>query len=251
MVSRQNILQSYIAISFLISLVHTNQLYYIVPSSSIPCPKHICYTLSYFINNITFNSSNATFMFLPGSHRLDSTLVFNGMKDLVLCCRFANILCSGTDASLELSNIDHAELSGIHFIECGGNKIESVRDLLIRNIKFQGFQGKTTLEVIQSTIVAHQSSFCFDNEDNLCVTFSSKCTQHGGAINMKQSTVNLVDCIFENNTAKYGGAIYGESMIKLKITDSKFVGNKAIPIDGTYILVVSYNMYRPRRVHCL
>ena len=58
--------------------------YYVTPNSTTPCPSEPCHVLSYYAQHNTFNTSNARFVFLPGNHTLNTTIVVENVQNLTL-----------------------------------------------------------------------------------------------------------------------------------------------------------------------
>ena len=235
MASRQNISPSFVFLavnSFLLFSVDSNyDLYYITPSIKESCIKQPCDTLFNLINNITLNDSNITLIFLPGNHTLDWKLKLSSMRILKLRSIFtlsrSKIFCTGFDAKLELLNINYVEFSQLEFIGCKGNKIESVQHLLIKAVIFQSQpQRIATLEIINSIATTMHSYFiCIKSyQESLSTNFN---TSKGGAVFARQSSIKLINCTFENNSAEIGGAVYGESLSNVTVVGCTFVKNLA------------------------
>ena len=54
------------------------------PNSTSPCPSEPCHVLNYYTQHHTFNTSNARFVFLPGNHTLNTTIVVKNVQNLTL-----------------------------------------------------------------------------------------------------------------------------------------------------------------------
>ena len=66
------------------------------PNSTTSCPSEPCHVLSYYAQHNTFNTSNARFVFLPGNHTLNTTIVIENVQNVALTGddRFENGLLS-------------------------------------------------------------------------------------------------------------------------------------------------------------
>ena len=244
MASKQNTFYSYIAIQtafLLFSLASNYQVYYITPSTQHPCARPPCHTLSHLADNITFHDSNMTLFFEPGNHTLDSRLQFSNIKILKLSSTLttsSNIICTGLDVGLELFNINYVELSQLDFIGCVGNKIDSIGYFLMRTIRFQNQQGRrSVMNITKSTADAIHCHFISSNESqgpktNITIPM-------GGAIFVRQSSVNFTNSIFRSYNAKMGGAIYGELVSNITITDTVFINNIANEDGGSIAAIHS------------
>lgn len=85
------------------------------------------------------------------------------------------------------------------FLGCGGNRAESVMAFTLINTVFDGQQRESqylgrALELVNSSLKADCSSFIFNI--------------NGGAVIINESTATFLNCNFEGNHAKFGGAIY-------------------------------------------
>ena len=69
----------------LCSCASNGETYYVrPPNSTTPCPSEPCHVLSYYAQHNTFNTSNARFVFLPGNHTLNTTIVVENVQNLTL-----------------------------------------------------------------------------------------------------------------------------------------------------------------------
>ena len=68
----------------LLSSKCNGETYYVKPNSATLCPSEPCHVLNYYVHHNTFNTSNARFVFLPGSHTLNTTIVVENVQNLTL-----------------------------------------------------------------------------------------------------------------------------------------------------------------------
>ena len=221
------------------------EIYLITPSSSDSCPEKSCLTLSQFAaNTSSFLDSNTIMVFLPGNHTLDRNLSassvssFRMLSDIALFGSLSDrpdtsITCE-TSVMFNFDNITQLYFSGIQFVGCGGNKVESVHSFILDRCSFIG-QGanKSALELIKTTAKIERTSFISNN--NLLGTevkyylwpWLAKITV-GGAIIVNQSSISIFDSKFQGNRAVGGGAIYSERNSNISIVNSTFVDNNAM-----------------------
>ena len=230
---------------------------YITPSPRLPCPhdQQPCFTITQFFSNIRSNiiSPNITLNFLPGSHSLQSEQVIGNISDLHLLTlsnfplKRASILCELT-ANLLIENVHLVHLSHLYFIGCGGNKIKSVHQLIINNLKFHGLRSTsdTALELVDTNAKIINTSFNFNygsyrgpigllrflKLQEQIPQQSSAHAQVGGALIIISSNVSITKSNFEGNIARIGGAIYSEDSSVI-VTNSTFINNHAFTIGSS------------------
>ena len=187
-----------------------------------------CLTLSSFAANISNYLQLITEIILyPGNHTLHSSLAITDINQLWFysASLSANIVCINHTARFEFTNITHIHISGVKFLECGGNRAESVTTFTLINTIFDGRRKQnlgTALELVNSTIKAERSSFVSNNDH--------------GAVIVNESTATFLNCNFEGNDAEFGGAIYGNLSSNVSITNSTFYGNFAEQCGGAIFI---------------
>ena len=119
-------------------------------------------------------------------------------------------------------------------INCHGCVLNNSKIINLKNITLSDFTiiNKGTLTA-ENTIFSNGYALSIDKYEN----------SYGGAIytpynNTKTFTVTIDNCIFENNYAEYGGAIYMDGGI-LNITNSQFINNTAYNYGGA--IACEYN----------
>ena len=73
-----------VTLSLLSSKCKCENYYVMPPNSTTPCPSEPCHVLSYYAHHNTFNTSYAKFVFLPGNHTLNTTIVVKNVQNLTL-----------------------------------------------------------------------------------------------------------------------------------------------------------------------
>ena len=111
-------------------------------TTNLYCPEQHCLTLTKFVtesrqehNNLLYNT---TLYFEPGVHSLELDLAIQHISYLLLYSEpsGAKISCIDSSISIQLMNITVVQLSGLKFVNCGGNKIILVRELIIKDTTF-------------------------------------------------------------------------------------------------------------------
>ena len=112
--------------------------YYIRPSLNVLCgPGDPCLTLAQFAADSTSclsNETNISFSFLPGNHNLDRELSlshtdnFSMTKDIEGngTVYVVHIECGSQSGRFNISKTMFATIKGLHFIGCGGNRVNQV-----------------------------------------------------------------------------------------------------------------------------
>ena len=146
---------------------------YIIPSTEYdPCPPNkTCFTLQQFSNDITQNiKSKTTLRFLPGNHTLASKLTIDTgyveSLSLFSTTMESQIICEGL-GSLMVSFVNNVQIQSLEFLNCEGNKVESVDNLTMQNCKFlvqemgenESNISKTMLELSTTSATITNTSF--------------------------------------------------------------------------------------------
>ena len=244
-------------------LIHTsgdisNNVHYIIPSPNVPCPEESCLTLSTLADNSSYIDTDTTIIFLDGNHTLDSGLTISNIhRSLMLLTNGTVAIFCNDGANLAFYDITQLQINGIEFIGCSCN-VELVGQLTLENCRFYGESNNSALELVQTNTSIVQSSFVSNtagtysdvgvltymrnNPYNFSYVYwpdiQSNSTRVGGALIVTNSTVNINNSNFENNSAKVGGAIFAEEGSNLSICNCTFVSNSAT---GRYSS--TYNSY--------
>ena len=221
--------------------------YVIVPSSDYPCPEDPCLTLSQFADNLTtyVDGNDTVLIFKAGNHSLDSEISIKhpslNTLSMIASSRSPTtsavaILCSKY-ARFTFSHVKTVKINGLNFVGCAGNKIESVDHFIAEESSFTGQQEnliintaldieKTNAEIVNVSFKHNGGKF-------------RRQKRAGGAIVCIRCKLFISKCLFENNTANIGGAIYREHGAShhndaITIINSTFIGNQALPYNGQY-----------------
>ena len=144
------------------NLMHcTAMVYHINPSLNSSCPGEHCLTLSQFVANVKFIESNTTMIFLPGNHTLDTRLTAYNVTSFIMFCNQSfedmassvyntRITCK-MGANFVFSTIQYLKISGIELIECGGNRVQLVKNFTLEHSIFFGKRAnRTAMEFVQT-----------------------------------------------------------------------------------------------------
>ena len=220
-----------------------NELSRIVLSpSQVHCPEAqtSCLTLDKFAaNSEHYLQNNAELILLSGNHSLHSKLEIAHINHLWIYPNLSTyslgttIACANQGARFEFTSIFHVLVSGVHFLGCGRNRVDSVKSFILVNSSFEGQKGNsgTALELVNSTIEIKRSFFSNSNGSYRLWFVNSNDTKLyariGGAVIVNQSNASFSDCHFKRNCAELGGAIFGDFTSKISINNSKFDNNSA------------------------
>ena len=198
-----------------------------------------CLTLSQFATNSSNHAhSNITLIFLPGKHylrRVNFTLT--NLDHLVMKPEnsTAEIQCT-SNSHLYFNQSQYVHITNLEFIGCGGNQVKCVEEFVVKNSEFKGRDGsgtaleliETKAEIINSTFVSNVNSkgtfregICFRNSSCIGGFF-------GGAIISTNSTIDISQSRFENNSASFCGAILAENHSIINMSNNVFMYNNAI-----------------------
>ena len=183
-------------------------------------------------NNLLYNT---TLYFEPGVHSLELDLAIQHISYLLLYSEpsGAKISCIDSSIRIQLMNITVVQLSGLKFVNCGGNKIILVRELIIKDTTFSYSRNnleESALFLLNLTASIVRSYFISNN-------IGEASEQVGGAIFIYYCNVSFINSTFNNNSATDGGALYG-LFSKIMFTKSTFEGNYA-DLNGAAVYVLS------------
>ena len=104
--------------------------YYVIPTSSSPCPKGglPCFTLSQYASKTNaYFASNTSLVLLPGNHSLDSKLWINSISYLKFATKntsmYTAVFCYQSVSGLYFEVIERVSITGLTFVGCGTNSI--------------------------------------------------------------------------------------------------------------------------------
>ena len=151
----------------------------------------------------------------------------------------AQIQCTNHSHFL-LNSSQYVHISNVEFVGCGGNQVENVNKLVLRDATFIGNkEAETALELIDTAAEIVNCTFTFNGNGDL------RCVQRdlilgcivdglvGGAMKATHSEINISQSMFENNEAVRGAALFAEQQSVLNVKNSTFIKNR-----GTLYAVV-------------
>ena len=122
----------------------TSEVLHIIPSPNDPCPESPCLTLTQFAadsSKYLHANSILTLVFMSTHYALNSTLVFRGVDSVLVqlsnstTSSSATIICNGKSGRLDFEYIQNVHISGLVFLGCGGNKVQSVSSFYPRRFQ--------------------------------------------------------------------------------------------------------------------
>ena len=220
-------------VSLYIGLCLSEEVIYVTPRPSSPCPAQakLCLSLNQVALNSSSISSSTTLTFLAGDHLLSYELsVFNISNLRMLADSYhegSYVIVCRHNASFSIDVANNVKITGLKFLGCGNNIFVSVKLLFIDNSTFQGqnhsgtalILNKTSLMITNSAFV-HNSVGSPNFRDNRVggVVLANNCEE-----------VVIINSRFERNCAKIGGVLFATSSGNITITGSTFVHNKVHP----------------------
>ena len=227
------------------------QVFYIVPTLDSECSTDSCLTISQFAEIYVPDSrstypSNTTLVIVGENHDLNKSISVSNVAE------FSMLSANGTEpnpgpvtitcsehASFNFRNISTVFVRGFKFAGCSNNRIELVNLLIVDKSMFHGQTGsKTSLTIVNSTAQITKTTFVANAVGtalrnlnplpvlNYPVSLSASATL-GGALIVSSSEVMFDTCLFQDNEANIGGAIYSEQESNITITNSTFRFNRA------------------------
>ena len=196
---------------------------YIVPdlqSSSCTQIQRPCYTLSQHPAG-RVQSSNITFMFLPGNHHLTYQLSIANIDHLTLSALDDNVTINCTQSgNVLLEAIQEVHISNVDFTGCIMNRMLSISLVTLIGSHFhkQGSSHYSTLEIVSVNAIITN---CYFSAEIVEMGYSS------GALAMTRSNVSIANSLFVGNHAHSGGAIHTTQGSNLSLESSVLDSNKA------------------------
>ena len=256
-------MKSFLAFFMLMLSASTHNVPYVKSDNSSPlsCPGQPCLTLDQYNQQTeTYFTTGSTFVFLAGTHTMDTTVNLTSISEITLRGERnsqVKILCLN-EFGILIQNVSILSIEGLVFLS--GNttigtvalKIIDSSRVLIHNVGFQGsysfFEFFKGLRITSSDTITVTSCYFEGNtadnggaiyvtaESNLTLnanTFiGNNATYDGGAIYASGSNLTLSDNMFSGNTARYGGAMYVTAESNVTISDTAFTHNRAFVNGG-------------------
>ena len=232
--------------------------YYVAPTSTTPCPKEPCYTLSELVELDFHNTpSEILLQFLPGDHWLDTESTtglvhFSDISSLTLLgasampSEFSSAILCGEPVAFVFESIQEVHISNLTIISCGTRNaaavvISSVNKSQISNCLFEQNQ-YGALSISESSAILTQNVFKNNAVVGDGLNEHSFTRDNGGALSISMSNVTLILNVFDSNTAaSCGGGIY-VTLSTIFFTKNNFTSNQA-SISGGAVYVISSTIF--------
>ena len=140
----------------------------IIPTLDSPCPGEFtgepCFTLEQYIANPLVSLaivSNITFELHPGNHHMGSQLSVSTINSFTMrATTTATVLCS-QDAYFRFTQLQHFNISGITFVDCGMNLNSIANATFVKN----SFVNKTRccfrlIDIAHSSVLIERCIIC-------------------------------------------------------------------------------------------
>ena len=227
----------------------TSAVYYIKASYNDTCPRSSCLTLNEFAATPSSERLNESLVFMSGEHILDQEVSLSNIDNISMTSDdgATNLHCLSPTGRFTITRTSYVSIKGLHFINCIGNTFSQVEQLDIEETTFQGMRDThkalLLISVVRANII-NTSFFNFSRNGgdmiHSTLSFSSSSLTSGeyvdpqrnenltagGALNVVDSNVSIIDCTFSNNKVDIGGSIFAQ-YTKISITGSIFEYNAA------------------------
>ena len=207
-----------------------------------------CLTLSEFaIDERNYTGPNTTLIFGRGNHTLATGIVVSNIVAFsMLSITKAAIHCH-EGANMTFLNVSEVYIHGLVFLGCGGNSVHLVKYLKIEESNFHGIKvnaasmliSESNANITGTAFLLNSGSYIYPSDieifvlikdfkrfatsENVDVTITA-----GGAFIIASSNVTIDHCVFRNNSANFGGAIFVKSNSNIFLNNSVFTLNQAI-----------------------
>ena len=187
--------------------------YYIVPDSAQEYPTGSTnLTFSEFASEMMrYVEHNTTLYITKGTHYPNRNItVSNTAKFSMLPVNYKEnpkIICN-KNVNFNFDNVSNVLISGLRFEGCRHNSARFVDHFLVNQTFFDGSNTETNASP-SSTL----NTNCFNSNEM------------GGALILMHTELSVDKCMFEDNVANLGGAIFSESESSITISNSVFTSN--------------------------
>ena len=226
---------------------------YVTPLSSSMCTQQPCYTLNYYAeHSVEYFTTQTTVLFLPGVHRLDTTIVIDNVTNFTMAAQASSaeqdvhIVCTSNDngnSSLYFGSSTLIVLQHIQISNCGGITFSSVTDITLNGITIHRSSGALTLQNILGKILISGSEFS-NSKENVDFIASWEEFKHPCYMLIK-------NCTFQNSAQDSLRVVIGNSAndsdplitVELETVGFKFAANQSIELflsgDASYTITMS------------
>ena len=217
----------------------SSEVYYITTlTENSSCSENFCLTLSDFAANFNNPSheANTTLIFQPGNHSLGSALIVkygNNFSMVAHHSKVTHISCEW-DANFRFFRTSNVYISGMVITHCeNSHQVGRVNQFMLLNCIIS-YHEYTAIYFSYSNVNIMNTSF-ISNWGGSSHRISNILTYYhvevGGAIIFSACNATLSYCIFMDNRAQTGAAIFSTWESKVTITTSIFVENQ---VDGPF-----------------
>ena len=230
------------------------RVYYIKPSIHTSCLEEPSLTLLQFaIGTENYLESNTTLMFLPGYHSLDSRLLIHAVGKLSMHSNSAltpsPVIFCQQQAGITFSSIGDVYIGHLKFFGCRGHQVTSVNKYMLEDVVFVNHT-ESALQFLSPSVSIVGCLFTSNSGGS-----NRRLTRQviGGGLYTLQTTVSIVNSVFEGNKGRCGGTIYIEGNVythghNITLSGVRFLRNKAwlggaIFLYGVKLLFISRSRF--------
>ena len=197
---------------------------YVSPSpAGPPCPAEPCHTLSEYAHNIDkYVSDNTKFVFLPGTHYLDTDFRVSNISSLVLVGDNSSlpelssrVVCNNTASMVAITGVSQLFISTLEVTSCGETVSVSVKEADSFDVISFHLLNSKPLSIYKSTALLEDTNFT-NNTGTGC----------GGSVRIEYSNVTL------NGTNSFAYSHTSESGGGMCVMGSSFTANGNVTFHG-------------------
>ena len=202
---------NFVLLFFLFGYVSGAVLYVSPSPAGSPCPAEPCHTLSEYAHNIDkYVSDNTKFVFLPGTHYLDTDFRVSKITGLVLLGDNSSlpelssrVVCTTPSAVVTISSVSWLLIDALEMTSCGQTSLEKVENVML---VFFHLTKSSNLYIYNSTALLEDTNFT-NNTGTGC----------GGSVRIEYSNVTITgtNSFAHSHTSESGGGmcVIGSSFI--------------------------------------
>jgi predicted outer membrane repeat protein len=157
----------------------------------------------------TYFTTGSVFEFLAGNHSVNSLLTLSNVSDIVLTGNASTTLLLGENATIRCNNVSGFHIKGLVFMLCRHQCKED-----------------SALQILNSGLVTLSNS-----------TFQGSWSVEVRSVISLDSDITLLNCLFEGNSGRSGGAVEARGTSTINIAGNTFIRNRGTDRGGAIHVV--------------
>ena len=195
-------------------------------------PSKPCHTLSEYAHNTDkYITDSTTFVFLPGTHALDTDFRVSNISSLVLLGDSSSlpelsstVVCNNSAAMVAITGVSQLFISALEVNACGQTVSDSMRVEIVENFTLSSFhlENSASLNIFNSTALVEDTIFAYGT-GKYCdkMELVNSRISFGGAV--------LIENVSGNCDGGFLGVSYGSTLTLLHNSILRLTKNRGTP----------------------